>query len=217
MIASTQLKSIELRHPIISKIKFALLLPAAELLLCAALVWPIRLIIFHALGIPLPHLVEETMIPDYFRWASKQHSFLGCITALNIPALVVQLPYVIASDAKTEWTPAGMDLHIWRGVTYPWICLPFWWIAGRAIDALKVIKHNRVVPRIRWIEVVIGFLWVAGGVTLFIGFLVSPSSDKDADLTRFAASGGLWALLGSLSVIAWFRQWRLRKKKTANG
>lgn len=143
MPATPQLDAIA-HQPFVTKIRFAWLLPAAQLLVCAALLWPIRLIIFHGLGIPLPRLVEQTMVPDYFRWASKQHFFLGCVTALNIPALVVQLPFVITSDAKREWMPAEMDFHIWRAVTFPWICLPFWWIAGRAIDALTVVKQGRI-------------------------------------------------------------------------
>ena len=213
MSAATQMGAIA--PAITIKIRFAWLLPAAELLLCAALLWPIRLVVFQGLGIPLPHLLQQTMLPDYFHWGPKQHVLLGSVTALNIPAFVVQLPYVIASSTKREWMPAGMEPRIWRAVTLPWLCLPFWWMAGRAIDALTVIKQGRIRPRIGWLEAVLGFLWVAGGATLLVGFMISPPVDKDGDFTRFAASGGLWALLGALSVIARFRQWSLQKLQKA--
>ena len=209
MSAATQMGA--MAPSLTSKIRFAWLLPAAELLLSAALLWPVRLVVFQGLGIPLPHMLQQTMLPDYFRWASKRDFFLTSVAALNIPALAVQLPYVITSDTKNEWMPAGMEPRIWRAVTLPWLCLPFWWMAGRAIDALTVIKQGRIGPRIRWVEAVLGLLWVAGGVTLLVGFMVSLPADKDADFTQFAASGGLWALLGALSVIARFRQWRLQK------
>jgi hypothetical protein len=195
-----------------SKIRFAWILPLGELVLSAILLWPIRWIIFQALHIPLPRVIELTMQSDYFRWASHRHFLLTSVWGLNFPALLIQLPYIIVSPEKREWMPAGMDFQIWRAITLPFLCLPFWWIAGRAIDALIAIQYNRLNPLIRWIEMMVGSVWLVIGLALFIGFLFSPSADKDADLTRFAACGGLWAMIGALSVIAGFRQRRLRKK-----
>ncbi|HEY2360287.1 MAG TPA: hypothetical protein VGK36_04165 [Candidatus Angelobacter sp.] len=158
--------------------------------------------------------VEQIMAPGFFPWV-KTNFLLTSVTALNLPGLIIQLPYVITSPTKREWMPADVDFRVWRAITLPLLCLPFWWIAGRSIDALTALKHHQIAPRIRWPEVAIGSVWLAGGVTLFIGFLVSPPSDKDINFTLFCASGGLWAMLGALSVIARFRQWRFKKRQKA--
>jgi len=56
----------------------------------------------------------------------------------------------------------------------------------------------------------------SGEATVLGGMLFGlSSSERDWESTRLAAGGGLWALLGSLSVIARFRQWRFTKKDKA--
>jgi hypothetical protein len=214
MIA-TQLESIELRHPMIGKIKFALLLPAAELLLSAAFLWPIRLTIVHELHISLPPIIEQTMVADCLRWSPKQDLFLASAVALNIPAGLIQLPYSMNRPTKREWSPNGMNDLVWRAVTWPLLCIPFWWIAGRAIDALTAVKRRLVRPKISLIETAIGSIWAVVCALLFLAFLIMAAFKKDPELTRIAASGGLWALLGSLSGIARFRQKRLREPQDA--
>lgn len=209
MIAATQLESTELRQPLISRIRFALLLPAAQLLVCAALLWPIRLTIVHELHIPLPPIIERTMVADCLRWSPKQDFFLSSAVALNIPAGLIQLPYSMNTPTKREWSPKGMNDLLWRAVTWPFLCIPFWWIAGRAIDALTFVKHQLARPRIGLLETAIGSIWIAVCALLFVGFLVMAGVKKDPELTRIAAASGLWALLGALSVIARFRQKRL--------
>jgi hypothetical protein len=196
--------------------RFALLLPAAELLLCAALLWPLRLTIVHELHIPVPHIIEQTMVADCQRWSPKQGVFLSSIIALDIPAGLIQLPYAINTPTKREWSPKGMDVLVWRAVTWPFLCLPFWWIAGRAIDALTAVKHGLFSPRIGLTETTIGSIWVAVGALIFVSTLVTAGLRKDFALAPIAASGGLWALLGSLSLIARFRQKRLSRSQKAS-
>jgi len=58
-------------------------------------------------------------------------------------------------------------------------------------------------------ETAIGSIWVAVGALLFVSFLIMGGIKRDPELTRIAAAGGLWALLGALSLIARFRQKRL--------
>ena len=213
MVAATQLELIKQRQHGIGRIRFAWFLPAAELLLCAALLWPIRLTIVHELHIPLPPIIEQTMVADCQRWSPKQDFFLAPVVALNIPAGLIQLPYSMNTPAKRTWSPKGMNDLVWRAVTWPFLCLPFWWIAGRAIDALTAVKHRPLAPRIGLTETIIGSIWVAVCALLFISFLLMAGFKKDPSLTRIAASGGLWALLGSLSVIARFRQKRLYERQ----
>jgi hypothetical protein len=151
------------QRPIIARMRFALLLPAAELLLSAAFLWPIRLLIVHELHIPLPSIIEQTMVADCQRWSPKQGFFLSSVVALNIPAGIIQLPYSVNRPSRREWSPDGMDDLVWRAISWPFVCLPFWWIAGRAIDALRAVRYRSSIPRIRLIEPVIGSIWVAIG------------------------------------------------------
>jgi hypothetical protein len=214
MPATPQLDAIA-HQPFVTKIRFAWLLPAAELLLCAALLWPIRLTVIHALHITLPPIIEQTMVADCLRWSPKQDFFLSSVIALNIPAGLIQLPYAMNTPTKREWSPKGMNDLIWRAVTWPILCLPFWWIAGRAIDALSAEKYRFVKPRIGLMETAIGSIWAAVGALLFLGFLIAAGVKKDPGLTRIAAAGGLWTLLGALSLIARFRQKRLCERQNA--
>src|ERR1051326_4751698 len=209
-MVTTQLESIEPRHPFIGKIRFAWLLPVAQLLLCAAFLWPIRLTIVHELRISLPPFIEKTMVADCQRWSPKQDLFLGASVALNIPAGIIQMPF-----SMSKWAPKGMNDLVWRAISWPFVCIPFWWIAGRAIDALTVVKHRSLMPRISLIESVIGSIWVVIGALLFLMFLIMAAFKKDPELIRIAAAGGLWTLLGALSLIARFRQNRLREQPQA--
>jgi len=89
-------------------------------------------------------------------------------TMLNVPSLLVQLPYVILNPDKKEWVPKSMDLWTWRAITLPLIGILFWWIAGRSMEALLAARPQLVRPRIRWIEAVVGatlllFLRIRGG------------------------------------------------------
>ena len=215
MSAQPQLEAITSPQTLTRKLRFFWILPLGQLVLCAALLWPIRLIVLRALHIPIPHIVEQTMLPDCQRWSPKQSFFLNSIIALDIPAGLVQLPYAMNSPTKREWSPEGMDEQIWRAVTWPFLCIPFWWIAGRAIDALTTAKHRLVRPRISLMETAIGSIWVAVGTLLFVSFLIMAGIKRDPELTRIAAAGGLWGLLGALSLIARFRQKRLPRLQEA--
>jgi hypothetical protein len=215
MSSQPQMVALSPPQPLTRKIRFSWLLPLGQLLLCAALLWPIRLTVLRALHIPLSHIIEQTMLPDCLRWSPKQNFFFDSIVALDIPAGLIQLPYVMTSSTKREWTPDGIDSRVWRAVTWPLLCIPFWWIAGRAIDALTALNHRLLIPRIGLMETVIGSFWLASGALLFVGFLVWTIAVKDASLTRIAAAGGLWALLGGLSVVARFRQSRLHERQNA--
>jgi cytochrome c biogenesis protein CcdA len=54
---------------------------------------------------------------------------------------------------------------------------------------------------------------MTAGAFLFAGFLVGERTKiyTDFDTTLIVIAGGLWAFLGGLTVVARFRQWRLRR------
>ena len=137
------------------------------------------------------------------------------ITAMNLPGALIQVPVGFLFPDHQIWTPPLLSFQLWRGLSLSIFALVFWWIAGRATEALVAINDRQLAPKIGWMETVTGFLLMAGGATILGGMLSDFSSSRDWGSTRLAAGGGLWALLGSLSVIARFRQWRFTKKPKA--
>jgi hypothetical protein len=188
---------------------FRWVLPFGQLMVCVVLLWQARGIVAWSFGLHLPLPMLGTSGLD------GGHAALRAAAALNLPAGLIQLPYDIFSPTHTEWMPAGMDSTVWRAVTWPVIGLVFWWLPGRGIEALSAVKYRQLAPRIGWTETIAGFLVMAAGATILIGFLFAPPADR-ADLRKFAAAGGLWALLGGLSVVARIAQWRLRRKPAGN-
>jgi hypothetical protein len=139
---------------------------------------------------------------------------MEAVTAINLPGVLVQLPFALLRSPHEMWTPPGMSVQLWRGLTFPISGMVFWWIAGRAAEALVAINYRQLMPKIGWVETVTGLLIMAGGATLLGGMLFGLSpSERDWQSTRLAAAGGLWALLGALSVIARFRQSRFKKNQ----
>jgi hypothetical protein len=151
----------------------------------------------------------------YVPYVFANHA-MEAVTAINLPGVLVQLPFALLRSDHEIWRPPGLSVQLWHGITFPVFGLVFWWIAGRAAEALVAINYRQLNPKIGWVETVTGFLVMAGGATFLGGMLFGLSpSERDWESTRLAAGGGLWALLGSLSVIARFRQWRFTKKHKA--
>jgi hypothetical protein len=140
---------------------------------------------------------------------------MDVVTALNIPVEFVQVPYAMVSPNKSEWRPPGMDLFVWRAITYPVVGMLFWWIAGRGADALAAARQKRLTPRIHWIEMIVGILLLAMGVLVILAFTLGggPQHTDSKDLL-FLAMAILWAFLGSLSLSGRIVQWRLRRHQT---
>jgi len=136
------------------------------------------------------------------------------ITAMNLPGALFQVPVAFLFSDHQIWTPPLLSFPLWHGVTLSIFALVFWWIAGRATEALVAIDDRQLIPKIGWVETVTGFLVMAGGATILGGMLFGLSaSERDWESTRLAAGGGLWALLGSLTVIERIRQWRFTKNQ----
>jgi hypothetical protein len=203
-----------------TRFRFAWVLPLGALLLSALLLWPARLLILWELGIHLPPWLEQIMRISIGSWPGSLDFSRSAVPALNLPALLAQLPFVIFSASHTTPHPAGIETRLWNAVTSPLFCVPFWWASGRAMDALINLKKIQLTPRIGWPQTVIGFLLMVMGTVGFIGVLIgilffSTHDDKTniPNLMRVVAGCGLWAMLGGLSVIARFRQRRLLKKQ----
>jgi hypothetical protein len=182
--------------PVSRPIPFRWIFPLGQLILCLFL-----------LG--LVHVVPLRLL----RIAMDVTSSLGL---LNMPAMFLQLPEAILRADHNIWTPPGLDPRTWQALSSSILGMLFWWMAGRAIEALRALKERQCHPQINWFETIVGFLIMSGGAMIFCaGVVYGFFIEHAAKSIHLAAAGGLWALLGGLSVIARFRQWRLRKKMFA--
>jgi hypothetical protein len=219
---STELQLEPAAHPAalnaaISKVRFAWILPLGAFLLSALLLWPERMFILWQFGIHLPPWFEQ--IFSIQLWPRNYGLSTSGVSALNLPADLLLIPFAIFSADHMVPHPAALLPAYWNAIICPPLCVPFWWISGRAIDALITLKNGQLMPRIGWVQTVVGFLLMVIGTVGFIGvpigiFFFSTADDKKeiATFMRVVAGCGLWAMLGGLSVIASFRQRRLRKK-----
>lgn len=183
-------------------------------MLCAIILLPIRGYIFYELGLTrlagssLPFELGGPLLRPFTQW-SRQHG-MQTVGVLNLPGAVFQLPFILRED----WIPIT-DRQVWNAITLPILALVFWWLAGRGADALVASRGRRLLPRIGWVETVIGSLITAAGATIVIGVEFFSGTDR-ADLQGLAAAAGMWTLLAGLTVAARITQWRVRKKLATN-
>jgi hypothetical protein len=134
---------------------------------------------------------------------------------LNLPSLLVQLPYVILNPAKEEWVPRGMDFKTWRVISWPLLGILFWWSAGRGVEALLASRQQLIRPRISRFESAAGaalFLFCAvAGVALPL----CVGSDAEFPVRFWVAGSAIWAALGGVMVAARLAQWRIQRKTVA--
>jgi len=204
------------------------ILPIAQLLICAIALWPIRSTLltrepprfsFDISTIPSDqksstdshlNLPLDLDSPEMLRSIRNTERRLWTPTLLDMPAGLVQLPYVISNRAKTEWVPNGMDVKRWRAITWPFVGLIFWWIAGRSVEALLAARRTIVHPSISWIETGIGVYLLLWGIIILVAPLCAGNSDTDISLVFISGSGAMWAVLGAAIVIARIAQRKIR-------
>src|SRR6266496_4747468 len=177
---------------------FRWLLPVMQLWLCLLAIWPSRYLVLFEMS---------QSIESYFpaRRSSKDASppvniqIPGLITKqqadaevvyrmetirmtvpamLNLPVLLVQMPYVLSNPEKREWLPQGIPFQTWRAITWPYIGLLFWWSAGRGIEALISGRRGSIAPRLTWVETILAALFVVGGVGALVGTSTSTPDDR---------------------------------------
>jgi hypothetical protein len=208
--------------------------PVAQLLVCGVVLWPIRSeFVFEIREAARAYIPTRTLEvkpryvlpyafdlnldnPQVQRSLRNAERRLWTPSVLNLPVMIVDLPYVILNPAKTEWLPKGMDFRWWRAISWPFVGLIFWWIAGRGVEALLSARQSAIYPQISWVETAVGVLVLAAGLMGFIGSLVESRLDSDSPWFLFTAAGVIWAVLGSSAVAARVAQWRIRlRNRTA--
>jgi hypothetical protein len=205
------------------------ILPTTQLLICAIVLWPLRSALLTK-EVPLRFTFDISTVPSNQRSPNDSHFSLPLDldspeiersirntnrrlwtpTLINIPVALVDLPYVIHNPAKTEWVPNGLDFKRWRAISWPFVGLIFWWIAGRGIEALFAARRSVIRPAIGWVETGIGVLLLLWGIMLLIAPLCAGDSDSDVPWVAICGSGILWAALGGAVVIARIAQRKIR-------
>jgi hypothetical protein len=131
---------------------------------------------------------------------------------LIAPALL-NSPATLLGLARRELVPRGMLPEFWRALTWPVAGTAFWWIVGRAWEALAAARKRSLSPVLTWIEVSVGAVLVL----MFGGFGIRLVVTSDREGTIFpwklmAAACLLWGGLGLSVLVARIVQGRLRKR-----
>jgi hypothetical protein len=117
---------------------------------------------------------------------------------------------VVVSMAAGSWPeswrpksfgPTAQDLFVWRGLTFPLYCIPFWWFAGIGVDAAMSRR------RPHWSILLIGTLLVALFLLIAIAVTFGVDADDHKDMAFVFFGFAIWIPLLSAFPIAWIRRW----------
>ena len=124
------------------------------------------------------------------------------IVAINPPGNVVETLLSLPTSWPKMYHPEGMEMETWQALMLPLFCLPFWWFAGRGLDAL--IGRRRM----HWSLFLLGTLLFAGAVLLSAGAMLSMGSVSPDDNPWLPWGVLGWALLLAWMPIGWIVQSR---------
>jgi hypothetical protein len=204
--------------------------PLAQLFLCAVILWPMRPMLVGQIRASLreygishdtaarnsvtPRLRPfDLSDPDVQRRIKSSEAREWAVAALNLPGGLPDLTFAVLSPAHSEWTPRGMFMWTWRDLSWPIIGIFFWWLAGRSLEGLLFSRHKILLPKIRWWEVVVSLPALAFGAIWAVGLCIDQSARTEFPLWMLlAVFGSMWVVLGASTSLAYFVQWRLRKR-----
>jgi hypothetical protein len=209
----------------IRAVGFRWVLPCAELALSWFALWPLRGFLIwqlesslHAyLPSKLDALLKSAIVflfpePDGV-WAQMFPESL-----LALPALV-NWPCALLWPVLRWATPQGMVSEYWKALTWPLLGIFFWWIAGRAIEALVAWRRFSVAkPPISIAEVVVASVVIAMGAMLCVAFSVEPDM-RDGSIYPWKwslATSVMWVLLGASTIAARVVQRRMKGQRDSS-
>src|SRR5215813_4314460 len=206
--------------------------PVGQLLLCVVLLWPLRGELYSNLHPKTPAkpvgplniptvpaspnvktgqftIIQVGSVPQDQRAERVKQVRLSVPSSLNFPAFFVD--YFISGLVTDKSRPYSEEFRkSWMAVTWPMLAIVFWWMAGRAIEALYAARKRLLLPRIGSPEVTVAVALLFFGGGLCLSFLLGGST-RDLDSYLLAAGAALWALIGATMLIARIAQWRIRK------
>jgi hypothetical protein len=216
-MSATQTISVN-NHPVIP---YRWVLPLAEILVCAALLWPWRGFIAWQLRATThgywPATIQEPehlaiKLPMSIKTQQELKAEDLSEIRISAPSLL-NLPCAFLGLLRRHAVPSGFLPEFWRSFTWPFFGIVFWWIAGRGIEALVASRRGLLSPAIKWIEVFVASLVVAIGALIWALFLSGPDGRSGFVFPwpSALAAGCMWILLGGATIAARVAQWRIRK------
>jgi len=210
---------------------FRWLLPSTQLLLCSVALWPLRPLLIqqvrdsiHAYRVrtnpplSLPEKQQQLVVPLSpreqldFETFERLQGREWIPQTLNLPCMLVQLPYVILNQSKQEWVPRHLNFRTWRVISWPLLGILFWWIAGRGIEGLIAARRRLIRPKITWIETVVGAALCGFCAVAAVCMPLFTGRDETFPMKLFVAGFVMWSVLGGLVVAGRVAQSRLRKR-----
>jgi hypothetical protein len=120
---------------------------------------------------------------------------------LNFPGIFVEMSVVLPTAGSPKWHPAALTLAGWRMLSYPFFCLPAWWLVGKGLDGL--LRRRRL----HWAMLLTGSILSLLFLVLVVGILTSPAGDR-ADMAWLLPGCGFWTIAFGVLPLAWVRQRR---------
>ncbi len=164
------------------RIRFRWLLPLAELVVCAGLLWPWGgFLIMQMRAVAHAHWPTVVSRPvfalktsDAPATAEESRAETMAKARVWTPALL-NFPAAFVGLARNAWVPRGMLPEFWRSISWPFVGAFFWYIAGRSIDALLSSRRRIPSPAIGWFAVTIASWVTVCALLLCLGFVLDPS------------------------------------------
>jgi hypothetical protein len=200
------------------KKRFSILLPLLDLILWVSLIAvPTTLLFFNLRQIahhsPTADIGDSTIRlsipPDRFLAVAVYGATIHtahAITAINLPGIVIEILISFGTSWPATWHPEGLLFDTWRAISFPFFCLPFWWLIGRYADTFFSLR------RLHWTYLLLGSVLSTIFIVMFLGlrFGMSAAERNESDMSWVFAGIGLWAMLFALAPLAWLRQRRSR-------
>ena len=210
---------------------FRWILPLAQMVLCAALLWPLWPELGQQIHASLrayrivPRSIEQSddttgnstpIVPDITspEWRRKlrqKEERERIVAVLNGLGGIPEVAYAMVSPAHAVWVPNGMYTWIWLDISWPVLGMFFWFFAGRGIEALLSARKRLLAPRIRWWEIVLALVMLAYGGGLAVAMVAGGELFETPLWRTFVLIGLMWFSLGVSVVLAGWWQRRLRR------
>jgi len=119
------------------------------------------------------------------------------VMACNLPGGFGEILISFATTWPNVWHPAGLLLETWRSLSYPFFCLPAWWLVGRGFDGL--VRGVRLSGGLALLGLVLCVLFIVLALGLSFGLPTSERRDVGLVVVGFA----IWAAAFGVVPIAW--------------
>ena len=162
-------------------------------------------------GQRIQYTIDLTALNEYVEQLRREDLRLDIVAGLNLPAALVDLPLWVHSSDKRDRSRPKIDFKVRRALVWPFLAIPFWWSAGRGVEALLAARRNIILPRIRWSETTIGMLFFVIFSLFAVGGLLADVR-HEPEMPPLLTGAGLWAALTAILLIARLRQRQIRRR-----